>query len=227
MEKQKTPWVFPTVKILVSIAYYFVSFVCILVLGFGIFKVATSQFVNDSSDQSLTSAGVPVEWKTTERKVETKEPALTRVSLVQEKEKGILRIPIWSAAGGVYLGSQALGLVSAIALLYLLRKIFTTLNIASPFSPSNVRRISVMGLILIAQDLLEFITSFVIRPLIKPHVAQLTAMSLARNFKGLDFNTFDIQLNIEGAWFLGLILLALAQVYRRGIELQAENELTI
>ncbi|MCY7353319.1 MAG: DUF2975 domain-containing protein, partial [Cytophagaceae bacterium] len=29
------------------------------------------------------------------------------------------------------------------------------------------------------------------------------------------------------AWFLGLILLALAQVYRRGIELQAESELTV
>lgn len=224
MEKQKTPWVFPTVKILVNIAYYFVSFICLLVLGFGIFKVAASRFVNESPDHSLTSLGLPVEWKTAERRAATKAPVLTRVSLVQEKEKGILHVPIWSAAGGVYLGAQAVGLVSAIVLLYLLRKIFTTLNITSPFSPSNVRRISAMGFILIGQDLLAFGAESVLRPLVKPYVTQLSATRLLQN---LTFNTLEIHLNIEGAWFLGLILLALAQVYRRGIELQTENELTV
>jgi hypothetical protein len=224
MKKQTTPWVFPTVKVLVNIAYYFVSFICLLVLGFGIFKVASSRFVNESPDHSLTSVGLPVEWKTDERKAATKAPVLERVSLIQEKEKGILHVPIWSAAGGVYLVAQALGLVSAIVLLYLLRKIFTTLNITSPFSASNVRRISAMGFILIAQDLLAFGAELALRSLVKPYVTQLSATNLA---KDLTFNTFEIHLGIEGAWFLGLILLALAQVYRRGIELQVENDLTI
>lgn len=224
MEKQQTPWVFPTVKILVSIAYYFVSFICLLVLGFGIFKVAASRFVNESPDHSFTSVGLPVEWKTAERKVATKAPVLTRVSLVQEKEKGILHVPIWSAAGWVYLGSQALGLVSAIALLYLLRKIFMTLNITSPFSPSNVRRISAMGIILIGQDLLAFGAESILRPLVKSYVTQLSSTRLLQD---LPFQAFEIHLTIEGAWFLGLILLALAQVYQRGIEMQAENELTV
>jgi hypothetical protein len=224
MKKQKNPWVFPTVRILVNIAYYFVSFICLLVLGFGIFKVAASRFVNESPDHSFTSVGVPVEWTTPERKVETKAPVLTRVSLVQKKEKGTLHVPIWSAAGGVYLLSQALGLGSAIALLYLLRKIFKSLNINSPFSPSNVRRISAMGFLLIAQDLLGLGVELVLRPLVKPYVTQLSATNL---LKDVTFNTFEIHPNLEGAWFLGLILLAIAQVYRRGIELQAENELTV
>ncbi len=224
MKNQTTPWVFPTVKILVNIAYYFMLVVCIVAIGFGGFKVAVCRFVNESPDHSLTSVGVPVEWQTSERKAETKAPVLTRVSLVQQKQKGILHIPIWSAAGGVYLVAQALGLLSLLALLSLLRKIFRNLNAASPFNPVNVRRISAMGFILIAQDLLGFGTELTLRPLVKPFITQLSAVS---SRKELNFNTFEIQLDIEGAWFLGLILLALAQVYRRGIDLQTEHELTV
>lgn len=227
MEKQSGEWIFPTVKILVNIAYYFILVVAIIAIGFGSFKVATSRFVNEAPEHSLTSVGVPVEWKSTERKAETKAPVLTRTSLVQQKEKGFLNIPLWSASGSIYLVAQALGLVSLVVLLSLLRKIFKNLKVASPFNPANVRRISAMGFILIGQDLLGFGTALLLRPLVKPYVAQLSEPGLASSFKNLDFNTFEIQPNIEGAWFLGLILLALAQVYRRGIELQAENELTV
>lgn len=227
MEKQSGAWIFPTVRILVNIAYYFILVVAVVAIGFGTFKVATSRFVNESSDYSLTSVGVPVEWKTSEQKSETKAPVLTRVSLVQGKEKGILHLPIWSAAGSVYLVAQALDLVSVVLLLSVLRRIFRNLNAASPFNLANVRRISAMGVILIAQDLLGIGVALLLRPLAKPFVTQLSDPGLARPLQNLDFNTFDLQPNIEGDWFLGLILLALAQVYRRGIELQAENELTV
>lgn len=227
MEKQAGAWIFPTVKILVNIGYYFILVVAIVAIGFGGFKVATSRFLNESPDHSLASVGVPVEWKTSEQKAETKASVLTRVSLVQGKEKGILHLPIWSAAGTVYLAAQAVGLVALVALLSLLRKIFKNLNAVSPFNPANVRRISTMGLILIGLDLLGLGVELLLRPLARPFVAEIVAAGLTGPFKEFSFNTIDLQANVEGEWFLGLILLALAQVYRRGIELQAENELTV
>ena len=39
--------------------------------------------------------------------------------------------------------------------------------------------------------------------------------------------SLSVDIQLDSPWLLGLILLALAQVYRRGIELQLENELTV
>jgi hypothetical protein len=75
-----------------------------------------------------------------------------------------------------------------------------------------------MGLLFLGQTLIELLLKLALWHESKPYFKQVQ----------LDTSThLSVDVNLEGPWLLGLILLALAQVYRRGIELQLDNELTV
>ena len=89
-----------------------------------------------------------------------------------------------------------------------LRKIFATLTAGDPFEPENVRRLRVIGVMLGALELSRYAAAL-ITAWIAPHDAKpATGVSLT-------------------AWFAVLVVFVLAEVFREGVRLRREAELTI
>ena len=107
------------------------------------------------------------------------------------------------------------GLAAAFVVLILLRRIFTTMMVGTPFLPENVLRIRWLGWIVIVAAVVEQIIKVGLGLLVLDNV----------NSTGLDIDyRFDLNL---AALFLGLIILALSEVFRHGMNLQAESDLTV
>ena len=107
------------------------------------------------------------------------------------------------------------GLAAAFVVLILLRRIFTTMMVGTPFLPENVRRIRWLGWIVIVAAVVEQIIKVGLGLLVLDNVTST----------GLDIDyRFDLNL---ATLFLGLIILALSEVFRHGMNLQAESDLTV
>lgn len=107
------------------------------------------------------------------------------------------------------------GLGAAFVVLILLRRIFTTMMVGTPFLPENVLRIRWLGWIVIVAAVVEQIIKVGLGLLVLDNVTST----------GLDIDyRFDLNL---AALFLGLIILALSEVFRHGMNLQAESDLTV
>ncbi|GAB2569023.1 DUF2975 domain-containing protein [Spirosoma areae] len=218
MEKHSATWVFPTVKVLANLLYYFVLISLIVFTvksSLTVFDLPAERFIADEEPAGYVS--VPVAWGAVSDKpmVSTGEP---RVVLKPQKQTGQLQVPIRSTPGLLIVALGFVGLATAVWTFSLLRQIFQKVQTESPFHINTARRIHQMGLLFVGQTLLEIVLKMALWSQTRPYFRQIhVAYS--------NFLSVDLQLN--GPWLLGLILLALAQVYRRGIELQAESELTI
>jgi len=89
-----------------------------------------------------------------------------------------------------------------------LRRIFATLTAGDPFHPENVRRLRVIGLMLIALEVVRYPVA-------------LAKLWLFPHADGLSFSPNPT------AWFAVLVVFVLAEVFREGARLRREAELTI
>ncbi len=218
MEQKAPSWVFPTVKVLVTLFYI------VALIGLLVFTVSASiKLVN--AQISLFSGGneppayvsVPVAWgpANTQTIPSSQQP---RIYLKPEKQTGQLQVPIRSTPGLLMTVLGLVGLVTAVWTFKLLQRIFQTAQTQSPFHTDNAQRITTMGLLFLSQTVIELLLKLGLWHQARPYFKQFQ----------LDTSTYlSVDVNLDGPWLLGLILLALAQVYRRGIELQLDNELTI
>ncbi|MDF1594839.1 MAG: DUF2975 domain-containing protein [Acidimicrobiia bacterium] len=115
------------------------------------------------------------------------------------------------AAGGTILA----GLAAAFIALILMRRIFSTMMVGTPFLPENARRIRWLGYMVIGGALVEQI--------IEIGLGLLVLNSISSTGLDIDYH-FDLNL---AAVFVGLIILALAEVFRHGTALQADADLTV
>lgn len=218
MEKHAATWVFPTVKVLANLMYYLV------LIGLVVFAVMNSLKLLDlqtkrfqPGEEPANYVSVPVAWGPASAKT-VASTGKERVFLKPQKQTGQLQVPIRSTPGLLIVALGLVGLATAVWTFSLLRQIFRNVQTESPFHIDTARRIQQMGLLFVGQTLLEIVLKMALWSQTRPYFGQIRQ----------DYNNFlSIDLNLTGPWLLGLILLALAQVYRRGIELQTESELTI
>ena len=218
METKSTYWVFPTVKRLVTLFYYLVLVALVLFAAMSSLKLLNAQtfpFLVGQAQPNYVS--VPVAWAPPSDKtmVTAGEPHLL---LTPQKQTGQLQVPIRSVPG---LLMSALGLVSLVTaawMFFLLRQIFRSVQSDSPFQAAIARRITTMGLLFLGQTVVEVLLKLALWQQTRPYFKQIRLANQA---------TLSVDIQLDGPWLLGLILLALAQVYRRGIEIQLENELTV
>jgi hypothetical protein len=225
MEKNAPSWVFPTVRNLVSLVYYFMIFALFVFVLMTSLKLVGAQLENVSFKTNTASIGgeqagyvaIPVAWGPANTKTLTSS-GKPPVFLKPQKQTGQLEVPIRSMPGILMI---LLGLVSIGTALWtfgLLRRIFLTVQTQSPFHPDNARRITIMGFLFLGQTMVEGLLKLALWSQAKPYFQQIR----------LDYqNYLSVDITLDGPWLLGLILLALAQVYRRGIEFQLEHELTV
>lgn len=104
--------------------------------------------------------------------------------------------------------SAALYIAGVLVIVNRLRRIFGTLIAGDPFDPENVRRLRVIGIMLIALELSRY-AGALIAAWIAPHEPSHTG--------GVSIT----------AWFAVLVVFVLAEVFREGARLRREAELTI
>jgi hypothetical protein len=90
-----------------------------------------------------------------------------------------------------------------------LRRVFATLTAGDPFHPDNVRRLRVVGLVLAALEIGNYIFAGL-------------AKWLAPDITSFSERSFSLS-----AWFPVLVVFVLAEVFREGARLRREAELTI
>ena len=98
---------------------------------------------------------------------------------------------------------------------YLVVKIFLTIDFQSPFTLKVASLLARISYVAFAVWILSFISNAYADWLIK-NVIEISELNL-RNYLGGGSEFF----------FLGMIVFVISQVFKRGIELQSENELTI
>lgn len=218
METKSIHWIFPTVKRLVTLFYYLVLAVLVLFAAKSCLKLFQEQTgLLPLGQEQPTYVSVPVAWAPSSDKTITTngQPPLF---LTPQKQTGQLQVPIRSVPGLLMSLLGLIGLVTAAWMFFLLRQIFRSVQTDSPFQAAIARRIATMGFLFLGQTAIEGLLKLALWQQTRPYFRQIRLSSQA---------ALSVDIQLDGLWLLGLILLALAQVYRRGIELQLENELTV
>jgi hypothetical protein len=94
----------------------------------------------------------------------------------------------------------------------LLRNIFNSFSGQEPFTVANARRIRNIGFLLIAADLIKIIYYYAFNLMVNQYFAG---------------ERIRLVTDVGSGIWLGLIVLSLSIVYRRGVDIYLENKLTI
>jgi len=117
------------------------------------------------------------------------------------------RTGLWITAGFLSLAAYGIGL---------LRSVFRSLRSGSPFVAANARRLHRMGLTVLAIEALRIL---------------VTTTLIAPEMKALDsVEGQGWRVDVGPSWtivFVACVFLILAEVFRRGTEMQDEQELTV
>lgn len=135
-----------------------------------------------------------------------------------EDVRGKLRLPLamlpWWLFALLWTHAALAGALM-LAFLHHLRRVFQRARDGAPFDASNAPRLRWLGLLLLALALLNGAAGLV------------TSLAVRRGLTG-DGITVPASLPIDGGLvFVALVLLALAEVFRRGAELEHEQSLVI
>ncbi|MCC3160646.1 DUF2975 domain-containing protein [Hymenobacter sp. 15J16-1T3B] len=123
-----------------------------------------------------------------------------------------------SSLGRASLGILLFTMLTGRLLYHMLRD----MRLDTPFTEANARRIRWLGLLALGIDAYEFLA-------LKALQALVLAFSLGDERLGTvtRYIVLDPSMGGWGSWKFGLLLLVLATIYQRGVELAREAELTI
>ncbi|TGE21822.1 DUF2975 domain-containing protein [Hymenobacter aquaticus] len=102
----------------------------------------------------------------------------------------------------------------------LLYRILNEMQIESPFTEKNARRIRWLALLMVGVDLYQYLARITLAALLPP-VPVPGHSGTAAQYMVLDVGPET------GAWKFGLVLLVIAAVYQRGVVMAEEAELTV
>lgn len=103
---------------------------------------------------------------------------------------------------------------------WLLWQLLLDVTLATPFTFANARRLRNLGLLVLGLDLMQELAYLVVRALVPPFLVPGLAEPLGHYVR------LNTETTLPG-WEVGLMLLVIAAVYQRGVELSREAELVI
>lgn len=196
---------------LVSIAYFGLLVLGLLVL----IGLPVAKLVAGDDPEWVIGLTVPV------ASVDEDATVLTRwgnARLETESMRGSFRLPVsilpWWLFGVLWAYSAA-GIAIMLMFLHHLRRIFQRVESGAPFDATNPLRLRWLGLLALALALLEGLSELV------------TSLAVRG---GLISERLEVPLGLSVDMSLvifGLVLLALAEIFRRGAELEEDQSLTV
>lgn len=194
-----------------SIAYYGLLVLGVLVLiGLPIVKLVAG----DDPDWEI-GLTVPVVSLDSDAMVLTR---WGEARLEVEDTRGSLRLPVGMLPWGLFaiLWSYTAGAIVLVLLfLHQLRRIFQRVRGGAPFDATNGTRLRWLGILALTLAILKGVSELV------------TSMAIRGRLIGERVEV-PLGLSVDGSLvFFGLVLLALAEIFRRGAELEEEQSLTV
>lgn len=196
---------------LVSLAYFVMLAGGVVVLA----GMPVAKLVGGDNAEWVIGVPVPVRAIGPDAAVQTR---WGEARLQIEDVRGSVRLPIRMLPGWAFVALWTYMAVSAavvVMFMHHLRRIFQRVRGGAPFDSENAVRLRWLGILALATALLLAASEF---------AATLTV----RDGLISDRLVVPLSLSVNG-WivFFGLVLLALAEVFRRGAELEEEQSLTV
>src|SRR2546428_4063050 len=189
--------------VLLTIAWYAVAVFLALALCFA----ALSPFIDTSGGE----LGIPVSFSVDPATHRITAPSLGIDHAQIEKASGTLRVPI---RRGAFVTTNAILLAVALWVIGQLRALFRTLRDGQPFVPANATRVRRIAWAVILGELARSTIVFV------------GSSNMMHTFTAEGLR-FDARLDLTlFAIVKGLIILAIAEVFRKGTRLDEEQSLT-
>ncbi len=138
--------------------------------------------------------------------------------LEKRKETGMLYIRSNERVAIMIIIQNLLTFALYILIAYFLKEIFNSANEEKIFTIKNAHRIRNIGLALIFGGFLNLLHGFFLSDYVREIIME---------FGKMKFQTSFFVFGPQNSFFLGFLLLALSQVFKRGVEIQEENELTV
>lgn len=196
--------------VVLNVAWYFVAFALALIAclaAVSVFHQLGSNFEFD----------IPVSFNVDALALQVGAPSLGIESAHLHNVRGSLVFPAPAPASFVAPLLAGVGIMLAVVLWVVgqLRAVFRTVRDGQPFVPGNAIRIRRIGFVIIVGEFLR--TAFV-----------FAANSYAMNYFSASGLRFDTRLDLNLFTIIhGLIILAIAEVFRAGTRLDEEQSLTI
>lgn len=196
---------------LVSIAFFGLLVLGVLVL----IAMPVAKLVAGNDPEWVIGLTVPV------ASVDSDATVLTRwgnVRLEAEAMRGSLRLPVAMLPWGLFAALwtyMAAGVALTLLFLHHLRRTFQRVRSGAPFDGTNAVRLRWLGILALALALLKGVSEFVMSLVVRG---------------GLISERLEVPLglSVDGSLvFFGLVLLALAEIFRRGAQLEEEQSLTV
>jgi hypothetical protein len=198
---------------LISVGFYTVAVVLLLMLG-----LASLPLFTDLSNVDNTEMSIPVSFsvETGALRLAAPAPSIAKADIRDAHGSGTLRFP---PPSGIVLTTTALlaalGLAIGLWVLVQLRAVFRTLRDGRPFVAANAMRIRWIGYAVILGEIVESLVLF-------------AGNAYARTHFAADALRFDAWPSIDVFPIIhGLIILVIAEVFRAGAHLADDQSLTI
>ncbi|WP_126246313.1 DUF2975 domain-containing protein [Chitinophaga rhizosphaerae] len=209
MQGQRT---FTAVRAVVNVVYYVVALLALLVV-----ILKSMAFIMGSSELTDTTRQLTVNFDVKAFPPKDTLPPqliygeLKNAALEKKQDLYTLRTTARSPLGIYSFIITLLGAIAVVTGMGWLRKIFADTTATEPFRAINAKRIRNIGLLLIAADAARLIGYFIFNRMTNPYFTPY----------------FQQLVEVGNSFWMGLLLLALAVVYKRGVEIYQENQLTI
>ncbi|WP_188315953.1 DUF2975 domain-containing protein [Chitinophaga agrisoli] len=193
-----------TLKVIVDTGWYLIlPLMLIVAIVIGI-QVATA---------GRLEWDVPVVLKTDHLPVETIDAADFHATKIVKTE-GVLKLdvkltPFLTADAVLFF---CLGVSLLVGILRNAREIIASLQADAPFDLANVRRLRIIGLCVLGNALLECCNSLLNIFLFNKHIREMENMYQVKVVFGMN------------AIIVGLVILLLSEIFRKGAQLKADNE---
>lgn len=209
MQGQRT---FDIVRVLVNVVYYVVALLALLVVILKTMAVVIgTQELTDTTRQLTVNFDVKAFPKKDTLPPKLIYGSLKNAALEKKEDMYTLRTTSRSPLGIYSYVITLLGAIAVVTGMGWLRKIFQDSSLKEPFREINAVRIRNIGLLLIAADAVRLIGYYIFNRMTNPYFTPY----------------FQQLMDVGNSFWMGLLLLALAVVYRRGVEIYKENQLTI
>jgi DUF2975 family protein len=201
--------------VLLTVAWYIVALAVVLTIGLA--GISALHDIGDGRPGGRgTKIDIPVSFSVDARVLPVSAPSLGIEGAHIENVRGSLK---FSPPPGAALVAPLLGLAIMLALVLFvlgqLRAVFRTLRDGRPFVPANAARIRWIAFAVIAGELVRAVVMYSANSYVMTH---FTANGLQ----------FDARPDVNGITLVhGLIILAIAEVFRTGTSLDEDQSLTI
>ena len=204
----KHPFIFSFLRVSTGFLYYSLIVITLVVIGKAALTFSGNTFKDDQPIFNYEAMGLNLKGA----KPPTNFSADSLVRYTGISNRFQLAVEPNSSLGYFSFISTLLSLMIGIAIMWRFKRIFSEANLVEPFKQSIFRRLVSLSILFALADLVKIARYIVLNNLIE---------------RSISTPEFELATEVGNGFITGLIIYAIAIIYRRGLAIQEENALTV